>query len=177
MVEVVDRTGSGQAQTPVVDLVEAVLDAEGVAGMVVVAFVDEGAIAELNARYRGLNEPTDVLSFSYSEDEAYWPDQKDSGASIERASPGHMLAERGASGDAAVLDLGEVVVCPAVVRRYSEEGDGDPDRQLGWTIMHGVLHLVGYDHERDDGEMRERERVLLGDLDREVRAVSFGAER
>ncbi len=141
-----------------IDLVEAVLDAEGVAGMVTVAFVGEEAIAELNTRYRGLDEPTDVLSFSSAADDA-WPDQQDSDAVAEP-----------------VRDLGEMVVCPAVVRRYAEE-DGDPERQLGWTLMHGVLHLVGYDHERDDGEMRERERVLLGDLDQEVRAVSLGADR
>ena len=154
----VDRAGSGPAQGPVIDLVEAVLDAEGVAGMVTVAFLDEEAIAELNGRYRGLDEPTDVLSFSSAEDS--WPDQQDADAVAEP-----------------VRDLGEVVVCPAVVRRYAEEEDGDPERQMGWTLMHGVLHLVGYDHERDDGEMRERERVLLGDLDREVRAVSLGADR
>jgi ssRNA-specific RNase YbeY (16S rRNA maturation enzyme) len=42
---------------------------------------------------------------------------------------------------------------------------------VGWTIQHGVLHLLGYDHENDSGEMRAREQVLLGELDRQVRAV------
>jgi probable rRNA maturation factor len=176
VVEVVDRTGSGQAQGPVIELVEAILDAEGVAGTVTVAFVDEKTIAELNGRYRGLSEPTDVLSFSYAEDDARWPDLQDSDAAADGIYRDGIRAEGILRGGTSLPDLGEVVVCPAVVRRYSDEDDGDPDRQLGWTIMHGVLHLVGYDHERDSGEMRERERVLLGDLDREVRAASLGAD-
>ena len=44
--------------------------------------------------------------------------------------------------------------------------------QLAWTLVHGVLHLVGYDHEKDDGEMRRRERVLLKDLKPLVQAFS-----
>jgi probable rRNA maturation factor len=167
VVDVVDQTGSGQAQGPVVGLVEAILNAEGVSGAVAVAFVDEAAIAELNGRYRGLNQPTDVLSFNYAGDDARWPDRPgpDAGAEVSLF------------GDKRLDDLGEVIVCPAVVLRYSEEEGGDPGRQLAWTLMHGVLHLVGYDHEQDNGEMRGREQTLLGELDRLVQAVSLGADR
>jgi probable rRNA maturation factor len=167
VVDVIDQTGWGQAQGPVIDLVEAVLNAEDVAGAVAVAFVDEATMAELNGRYRGLNEPTDVLSFNYAEDDAHWPGRLGPG-------PG---AEGSVSGDKSLVDLGEVVVCPAVVFRYSEDEGGDLGRQMAWTLMHGVLHLVGYDHEQDNGEMRRREQVLLEELDRLVRAVSLGADR
>ncbi|MBN1320664.1 MAG: rRNA maturation RNase YbeY [Thermoleophilia bacterium] len=148
-VEVVDRTGTERRLGRVAELVEAVLDAEGAAGTVVVAFVNEEEMTALNGRYRGLNEPTDVLSFRYGEDEGAWSE-----------APG------------AVAELGEVVVCPSVVHRYAEEEGGDPGRQLAWTLVHGVLHLVGYDHESDNGEMRKREQALLGRLDRLVTAVS-----
>jgi ssRNA-specific RNase YbeY (16S rRNA maturation enzyme) len=48
--------------------------------------------------------------------------------------------------------------------------------QLGWTIVHGILHLLGYDHE-DDDRMREREQALLRLLERPVRVLSAAAER
>ncbi len=136
-VEVVDHTGLRVAQDPIANLVRAVLEAEGVAGNVVVAFVDEAAITGLNARFRDVTEPTDVLSFCYADGE------------------------------------GEVVVCPAVVRRYAEEDGADPGNRLAWTVLHGTLHLLGYDHERDRGEMRQRERELLEKLDPSVAAVSY----
>lgn len=162
MVEVVDRVGLGEPQGPVTGLVEAVLKAEGVAGAVVVAFVDEVAIAGLNARFRGLEEATDVLSFRYADDDAGWPEQPCAGleATTDSCRSGH------------AADLGEVIVCPAVVQRYAQEEGAAPGRRLAWTILHGVLHLVGYDHEGDNGEMRDREQALLGELDQFVRAVS-----
>lgn len=149
VVEVVDRTGTGWSPGHVVDLVEGVLDAEGASGTVILAFVDEEEMTALNGRFRGLREPTDVLSFAREDEEGGWPDAAD-----------------------AVAELGEVVVCPSIVRRYAEEESGDPGRQLAWTLVHGVLHLLGYDHEIDKGEMREREQALLGRFDRLVAAVS-----
>ncbi|OFW57470.1 MAG: rRNA maturation RNase YbeY [Actinobacteria bacterium RBG_16_64_13] len=129
------------------DLVAAALEAEGASGAVVVAFIEEQAMAVLNARYRGVDEPTDVLSFRSEEGEAGWPKS--------RTGP----------------DLGEIVVCPSVVRRYAEEEDAVFGAQLGWTLIHGVLHLLGYDHEKDDGGMRRREQGLLVELVVAVRAL------
>jgi probable rRNA maturation factor len=161
VVEVVDHVGLGQIQRPVVDLATAVLDAEGVTGGVVVAFVEVEAMAVLNNEYRGLEGPTDVLSFRYADNDAAWPDCSDRSLS----------GEEGATGSEAATDLGEVVVCPAVVRSYATEERGDPGRQLGWTLIHGILHLLGYDHEVDDGDMRRREQELLGVLERLVEAL------
>jgi probable rRNA maturation factor len=171
-VEVVDQTGLGPAPASVADLVEAVLGAEGVSGLVAVAFVDEPAIAGLNLRYRGLDEPTDVLAFREADREAGWSDPPCRPSS---AGPDAGLAAEGRAGAScadAVCELGEIVVCPAVVHRYAGEEGGDPVTQMGWTLIHGVLHLAGHDHEEDEGEMRERERVLLRELERLVRAVS-----
>ncbi len=149
-VEVVDQTTSGPGSEPVADvvaqLVTAVLVAEGIEGCVEVAFVDEATIEELNTRYREAGEPTDVLSFRYADEEDDWPEPE-----------GEDAAE-GAD------ELGEIVVCPEVVRRYATEEGSAPARQMGWTLIHGTLHLVGYDHESDEGQMRDRERALLEDL-------------
>jgi probable rRNA maturation factor len=115
---------------------------------VAVAFVSEVAIAGLNDRYRESDVSTDVLAFDYSNG-THWP------------------GEQGAAGV-----TGELVVCPEVVMRYATEEDRDPARQLGWTLIHGALHLAGYDHETDRGEMRAREQRLLGQFDPIVRLLS-----
>lgn len=143
-VEVIDQVGLGFIRDPVTALALAVLDAEERVGSVVFAFVDEAAMADLNCRYRGSEEPTDVLSFSEADAEDW--------------------SDAGFPGEEAVADLGEVVVCPAVVRRYAAEEGADSRRQMAWTLIHGLLHLLGYDHETDHGEMRLREQELLEEL-------------
>ena len=149
-VDVLDEDASGVSPEAVSALVRAVLDAEATDGAVTVVFVGEPVIADLNLRYRGLVEPTDVLSFPEASDEGAWPAEGQARA----------LGSEDAAG---ARELGEVVVCPAVVRRYAAEEGNDVDRQFAWTIVHGVLHLLGYDHEVDKGEMREREQTLLGE--------------
>jgi probable rRNA maturation factor len=151
LVDVLDEAACGVSGQAVGALVRAVLGAEAADGAVTVVFAQEPVIAELNLRYRGLDEPTDVLSFPEESGEGDWPADRMSGEFD--------------SGDGAdALKLGEVLVCPAVVGRYAAEEGNDVDRQLAWTIVHGVLHLLGYDHETDTGEMRERERVILAEM-------------
>jgi probable rRNA maturation factor len=152
-VEVAVPPGQEKLRGPVKDLVKAVLASEKARGLVSVAFVDEQEMAELNALYRGLDSSTDVLSFRQADSSTEWPDPTGS----------------------RVTDLGEIIVSPAVVARYAAEEGGNPDTQMGWTVLHGVMHLLGYDHEKDNGEMRAREQLLLGELDRRVRAVSKAA--
>jgi probable rRNA maturation factor len=144
VVDVFDETDLGVPTDGVAELVRAVLELEGAQGTLVVAFVEEDAIKDLNDRDRGLPEPTDVLSYCARDEEADWP-----GPFPE--------------GDAS-LELGEVIVCPALTRLYAEEGGREPGGQLAWTIIHGVLHVLGYDHEEDEGEMRRREQALLEEL-------------
>ncbi len=155
VVEVVDETDLGLPTDRLAELVRAVLKREEAEGAIVVALVEEQAIAELNRRDRGLLEPTDVLSYCAGDDDIEWPGVFE--------------------GEGVPPDLGEVIVCPAVVRRYAKEGDCEPGRQLAWTVIHGVLHVLGYDHERDDGEMRLREQALLEELGRLARALSLPA--
>lgn len=156
-VEVVDHVGLGSGvQGPVVDLAVAVLDAEGCNGAVVVAFVDESEISHLNSGYRGQDGPTDVLSFRDADAEGW---------DGTMAGPDEMAA-----------DLGEIAVCPSVVFRYAAEDGEDPRRQMGWTIIHGLLHVLGYDHETDRGEMRRREQELLMALEALIEALPTPGE-
>ncbi|HVP28379.1 MAG TPA: rRNA maturation RNase YbeY [Myxococcota bacterium] len=100
-----------------------------------VALVDDAAMAELNAAHRGKAGPTDVLSFSLLE-----------GAHAE---------QRGAL-------LGDVVIALGVASRQARRGRRSLDDEIARLLIHGVLHLVGHDHERDDEarRMRAEERRL-----------------
>jgi probable rRNA maturation factor len=117
-------------------------------------FVDMQTIAELNERFLGATGPTDVLSFPMDEElppSGRQPDQGGRGP----GSPADI-------GDPPAL-LGDVVVCPAVAARQAAERGVTSDDELALLIVHGVLHLLDYDHaEPDDAAvMRRREQELL----------------
>ncbi len=104
-------------------MAEAALAAARLEGHLAVELVDEGRIRELNREHRGLDEPTDVLSFP-----------------VDEAGPA-----------AGPRELGDVVICPEHTADLEE------------AVVHGVLHLCGYDHETDGGEMLAlQERVVAG---------------
>ena len=137
-------------------LAERVLDAEGVGHEVElsVVFVDEATIAELNGRYGGKAEATDVLSFPIDDEPPESGRHPDSGGS----GPGEPSEP-----DELPLLLGDVYVCPAVAARNAPDHPGTYDDELALLIVHGILHLLGMDHE-DSGEaeeMEQRERALL----------------
>jgi probable rRNA maturation factor len=110
-----------------------------------VALVDDAAIAALNARYRGRQGPTDVLSFSLFE-----------GAHAER---------RGAL-------LGDVVVSLETAERQARRGRRSLDDEVLRLLIHGALHLVGHDHERED-----EARAMRAEERRIQRAVACGGRR
>jgi probable rRNA maturation factor len=103
-----------------------------------VCFVDDGAIAKLNARYRGKSQPTDVLSFPW-------------------ANGG---AGNGIRGNEFARFLGDVVISAETARRNARRQGHSTANEIRWLILHGVLHLLGYDHETDDGEMTALEHSL-----------------
>jgi probable rRNA maturation factor len=103
----------------------AALDAAGIAdGHLALAFVDADEMRALNREHRGVDAPTDVLSFPVDEGGA-------------AAGP---------------RELGDVVICP----EHTED--------LAEAVVHGVLHLGGYDHESDAGEMLALQRRVLDRL-------------
>jgi probable rRNA maturation factor len=123
-------------------------------------FVDDGAIRELNATYRGKPQPTDVLSFPWCSGE--------NGRTREAESPGRMTPEGDAS-DRVNSEfegfLGDIVISVPAARRNAQAEGHSMAAEIRMLILHGVLHLLGYDHETDQGEMTAKELTLRRDLD------------
>lgn len=117
-------------------------------------FVDAPTIAELNERFLGSSGPTDVLAFPIDDELPPSGRQPDQGG----RGPG-TTAE---PGDPPTL-LGDVVVCPSVAHRQASERGVSADDELALLVVHGVLHLLDYDHaEHSEGVvMRRREQELL----------------
>jgi len=130
--------------------VVAALEAEGIAGPAElgVAVVDDEQVHELNREYRGYDEPTDVLSFAMEETEAQDGSLKDDFVSAPDG----------------VLRLGEVIIAYPFSLREAMSMGRLIDRHVAHLVVHGVLHILGYDHEEleDEMTMRAREEVVLG---------------
>ncbi len=120
-------------------------------GELSVVLVDDAAIAELNGAYRGKLKPTDVLSFSQMEGPAVR-------AGFKRGR-GFAAAERGGVGGIGVAvpptPIGDVVISVETARRQARERGRPLDEEIGALLVHGVLHLLGYDHERSAAAARE----------------------
>ena len=118
-----------------------------------VVFVDAATIADLNRQYLGGDGPTDVLAFPLEEEipVGRYPDEGGRGPGATSDPPEPPLA------------IGDVVVCPEVARRQADERGVPLDDELALLVVHGTLHLFGYDHaEPEDAErMQRRERELL----------------
>ncbi len=142
LVDVVNSTRVPLSEGAVERLVAGVLEAEGVTGAeVTVGFVGERRIRALNMEYRGRDEVTDVLSFPL----------EDAG---DEAPPA-------ADGDMPPRLLGDVVVCARQALRQARADDLPPAFELSLLVVHGVLHLLGHDHEVDAGQMALRQAELL----------------
>ena len=120
------------------------------ASALTICLVTNAEIAEWNRVYRGKNRPTDVLSFATDEPRSKQRIRKFPG---KRASS----ASRGAS---APRYLGDIAIAPGVARRNARSLGRDFDAEMRILILHGILHLMGYDHETDQGQMDRRETRL-----------------
>jgi probable rRNA maturation factor len=100
-------------------------------GTVSIALVSDRLVRALNQRYRGVDRPTDVLSF---------PNAAPPSA-VERF-------------------LGDIVIARGVARRQARQAGHSEATELKVLALHGLLHLLGYDHERDNGAMARLERRL-----------------
>ncbi len=139
-----------------IKLAEAVLADEGIRGEteVSILFVDENAIADLNNRFLGKDGPTDVLAFPIDEEPVEGGRSPDSGGTGPGYNP---------SPEEAPTLLGDVVICPVVAHRNAPEHAGTYEDELALLLVHGLLHLLGMDHEDpDEAEVMEaKERDLL----------------
>jgi probable rRNA maturation factor len=123
-----------------------VLAAEDVAPAVEVEVVlaNEATVRDLNRLYRGKDEPTDVLSFAEAD-----------------------VAATFRSPDDAPPSLGEIVICLPIAESQASSAGRPVAGELAHLLTHGLLHLLGYDHEHDEAEsqrMKAREDELLASL-------------
>ncbi|MEN9933461.1 MAG: hypothetical protein RLZZ387_40 [Chloroflexota bacterium] len=127
--------------------VAATLATEEVAGPVEVSVLvtDDAQLHQLNRDYRGVDAPTDVLSFADEEDE-------DAGTPAFVRPPD------------APRYLGDIALSYERVVAQAAEYGHSRERELAFLVVHGVLHLLGYDHERgseDDSDMRARQDAVM----------------
>ncbi len=97
-------------------------DEVSVPAVLSVVVTDDETVRELNRRYRHVDAPTDVLSFGMAEDRFIVP-------------PG------------SARQLGEIVISYPTARRQAEEAGRPVENELAHLLVHGLLHLLGYDHE------------------------------
>ena len=127
-------------------LVARVLEAEAVRDAELsVIFVGERRIRALNRDHRGKDEVTDVLSFPLED-----ADEEPAGVAADEDGPP----------DPPRL-LGDVVVCARQALRQARADSLPPAFELAVLLAHGALHLLGYDHEVDAGEMALRQAEVL----------------
>jgi probable rRNA maturation factor len=94
----------------------------------------DATIQALNHAHRGKDTPTDVLSFP-----------------LENVGQD-------------MMPLGSIVIAESFIRRKAIELGHTPQEELSLLFIHGMLHLLGYDHENDEGQMREKEKVLIAEF-------------
>ncbi|WP_042197569.1 rRNA maturation RNase YbeY [Paenibacillus camerounensis] len=125
-------------------------EAEGVEkGEVDLTFVDNARIHELNLEYRGIDRPTDVLSFAMNEAGEDEPE-------IIYAFDDDEYGEVPNS-------LGDIIISVTRAKEQAEEYGHSLERELGFLFVHGFLHLLGYDHQDAESEaemMSKQENVL-----------------
>ena len=139
------------------ELALAALAHEGVRGACELSlyFVDRLSMAELNAEHMGKTGPTDVLAFPLDMIEATRTPGPGAQSKSPDKSPPHL-------GDLPLL-LGDVVICPAVAHEQAPRHAGSFDDELALLLVHGMLHVLGEDHDNavNEERMHARERAHL----------------
>jgi len=96
-----------------------------------VSLVDKEEIHGINRDYRGVDRPTDVISFAFLDDKC----------ALGKIKPGE-----------APRMLGEILICLDVAKEQAERYGHPLSRELRFLFAHGLLHLLGYDHQTPEGE-------------------------
>lgn len=158
--DVLDEIPSASAEDWLMTIAQAALDValEGAeAAQMSLLITNDDTVQSLNAQFRGLDEVTDVLSFSadhagHWEGEAEPPDDTDG---FEFVMP---------PGEPA--PLGEVIVSYPQAQRQAEERSAPLEHELALLVVHGVLHLTGHDHldPEETALMQSKERTALAAL-------------
>lgn len=123
---------------------------EAISGEICLVLANDAQITELNKAWRGKDGPTNVLSFPAEDDS---PDIPQTGGNLEESQ------------DESVL--GDVVFAFETIAREAAEQGKSFHNHVAHLLVHGVLHLLGYDHQSDEdaGQMESLERRILATLD------------
>lgn len=132
----------------VADLPELVEECSG--GTFSVAFISDDRMRKLNHTFRNKDTTTDVLSFPHEPDDFKQTSIDSSDLVTGNLSP--------------ITFLGDIVISAEQAAKQAAENGLSLDAEIKQLILHGVLHLCGYDHETDDGEMNARELELRDKL-------------
>jgi probable rRNA maturation factor len=149
-IEVVNRQRLARIDARrIISLADAALGAVGRADAnLTVAFVRDRVIRDLNIEFRGIDRPTDVLSFPAD-------DERADASSVQFIGCG-----------ADSKHIGDIVVSTDTALKQANDAGRSFEREVDELVIHGVLHLCGYDHETDRGQMNRIElklrRKLLG---------------
>lgn len=137
-----------------VDMLERLLDLAGKSesvedGEVALTFVDDDQIHELNRDYRGIDRPTDVLSFAMEEED-------EAELNIAFDDEDEDLPQR---------MLGDIIISLERAEEQSQEYGHSMEREVGFLFVHGFLHLLGYDHEdeQSEKEMFAKQEAILNE--------------
>lgn len=152
--DVNDETGTidEAVEKLVSDILAHAATEEGFSGEteVSVTFMNDEEIRQVNAEYRGIDKPTDVISFA-----------------LEEMTDGEVaiITEE----DMPTI-LGDIIISVDTAKRQAVEYDHSINREIGFLALHGFLHLLGYDHmtAEDEAKMFGRQKEILG---------TFGLER
>lgn len=129
MVEVNNSTKRAVDKSALVKIAETVLKGENTEEKdISVALVAPDKMRELNLKYRKIDKPTDVLSFGES--------MVDGGQALE-------------------FGQYEVVICPEIVRVNAKNYNMGYNKELARVLIHGILHVLGYDHEKGEAEAKK----------------------
>jgi probable rRNA maturation factor len=141
LISIDPRFGKHLAPDWIVGIAHVALDAEGVAAsQVSIVVTGDDEIRDLNRQFAGEDHATDVLAFALQEGDDFTnPDD--------------------------ITRLGEIVISFEAARRQADDAGHDTDSELAHLLVHGILHLLGYDHAEPDDElaMRAREQAILGE--------------
>lgn len=111
-----------------------------------VVFVSKEKIQEINRTYRGIDRVTDVISFALfdNEDDIVFEDEEEE-----------------------ITTLGDIFICLDVMKEQAKEYGHSEKRELAFLAVHGLLHLLGYDHDTNEKEreMFAKQELILNNLD------------
>lgn len=123
-------------------------------GEVALTFVNDEQIHELNRDYRGIDRPTDVLSFAMKE--TLDDEELEIIYDPMEANPSEEVPDV----------LGDIIISVQTAQAQSEEYEHSIEREIGFLFVHGFLHLLGYDHqdEASEAEMMGKQEAVLGQV-------------